>query len=123
MADYAEIEDRKALARLNRELASKSRTALRHAERRDIGWPAGRLHAHVRFRSGSSTDVFWWTGRKRDDGATVVNLFGHGTPDDSVPLNIDVQCDLPTEALRVRPEAHFSMEDKQAKRFSGIAQS
>jgi hypothetical protein len=119
MADYAEIEDPKALARLNRDLASKLRIALRHAERRDVGWPAGRFPAQVRFRSGRGSDVFWWTARKSDDGATAVNLFGHGTPGGPTPLNIDVQFNLPTETFARTTGGAFLREKQTGKVLLG----
>jgi len=70
MSVYAEIEDPREIARLNRQLASELRAALRHAERRQIGWPAGRFplkfafaHEKVQMNSGVQAEraTMGWT--------------------------------------------------------------
>lgn len=95
MSAYAEVEEPRVIAQLNRKLGTKLRRALRRSERRLIGWPAGRFSARVRFLVTKGGEGFWWASRKSNDGKDAVNLFGHGMPGDSSALNIDVQFNLP----------------------------
>lgn len=95
MADYREIEEPKELVRLNKVLAARLTKALKIAETRIIGWPAGRFTSKVHFLSSSGDNVFYWSSKVFDEKEIVANLFGHGTPGDSSWLNIDVQFNIP----------------------------
>jgi hypothetical protein len=90
VAEHIEIEDPREITRLNDVLSARLKDTLLPAETRTIGDPSGRFTADVRFLSRTGIDVFYWWGGLSRDETIIVNLFGHGAPDDREDLVIDV---------------------------------
>ena len=95
MSDYAEIEDPRQLAELNRRLSKKLSGTLRYSETRNVGTPNGTVSNNVRFLKPKGKEVFWWVGKLSRDNNALHNAFGHGAPNSQGPLHIDVQFNLP----------------------------
>src|SRR6186713_1623434 len=95
MEEYIEIEDPREIRRINRILARKLRSALVTTKTRTIGYPRGSFESRVHFMSATGSDILYWSDRFSGNKSVGFNFFGHGTPNASTSLNIDVQFNLP----------------------------
>lgn len=92
---YREITDVHNIETSQKELSKKLNHELRVTKHRVIGYPSGYFEADVRFAAKTGTDVLWWYGSLSENGEAFVNFFGHGNPQDTKTLYIDLQFNFP----------------------------
>jgi hypothetical protein len=95
MNEYVEVEHPSELLPLHKRLSARLKRELKIVKSRTIGYPAGSFSARVRFASSTGNEVFYWDPWLSSDKDSTGSMFGHGSPQSTEVLNIDLQFNLP----------------------------
>jgi hypothetical protein len=119
---YIELTNLNEIKTAQKILFSQLEKELPYKRNRIIGYPSGYFEAEVRFVDDKGDDTSWWLGKKyklNKDRTVYCNFFGHGNPETTDTLLIDLQFNFPYEKFTRSHGGVFIKDLQTGKVFLG----